>query len=37
MAFDDADPSQRELLDDFKRVVMASRYAADAGTPPRGR
>jgi hypothetical protein len=37
MAFDDADPSQRELLDDFMRVVMASRYAADAGTPPRGR
>jgi hypothetical protein len=37
MAFDDADPSQRELLDDFMRVVMASRYAPDAGTPPRGR
>jgi hypothetical protein len=26
MAFDDADPSRRALLDDFMRVVVASRY-----------
>lgn len=28
MALDDADPSRRALLDDFMRVVVASRYAA---------
>jgi hypothetical protein len=32
MAFDDADPSRRALLDDFMRVVVAARYASDAGT-----
>jgi hypothetical protein len=38
MAFDDADPSRRKLLDDFMRVVVATRYAPDAGTPlPHGR
>jgi hypothetical protein len=26
MAFDNADPSRRALLDDFMRVVVASRY-----------
>lgn len=30
MAFDDADPSRRALLDDFMRVVVASRWAKDA-------
>ncbi|MEO9216449.1 MAG: hypothetical protein ABI227_12480 [Rhodanobacter sp.] len=34
MAFDDVDPSQRALLDDFMRVVVASRWAPDAGTLP---
>jgi len=38
MAFDDADPSRRALLDDFMRVVVATHYAPDAGTsPPHGR
>jgi hypothetical protein len=34
MAFDDADPSRRALLDDFMRVVVASRWAKDAVAPP---
>ncbi len=34
MAFDDADPSRQALLDDFMRVVVASRWTKDAGTPP---
>jgi len=38
MAFDDADPSRRALLDDFMRVVVATHYAPDAGTSlPHGR
>ncbi|HEY8585707.1 MAG TPA: hypothetical protein VIL60_03150 [Rhodanobacter sp.] len=38
MAFDDADPSRRALLDDFMRVVIATRWAQDAGASPvRGR
>lgn len=38
MAFDDADPSRRALLDDFMRVVVATHYAPDAGiSPPHGR
>jgi len=32
MAFDAADPSRRALLDDFMRVVVATRWAKDA--PP---
>lgn len=37
MAFDDADPSRRALLDDFMRVVVATRLAPNAGTsPPHG-
>jgi hypothetical protein len=36
MAFDDADPSRRALLDDFMRVVVASRWAKDAA-PAHGR
>jgi hypothetical protein len=37
MAFDDADPSRRALLDDFMRVVVATRWAPDEGTsPPHG-
>lgn len=37
MAFDDADPSRRALLDDFMRVVVATRLAPDTGTsPPHG-
>jgi hypothetical protein len=34
MAFDDADPSRRALLDDFMRVVVATHYVPDAGTSP---
>jgi hypothetical protein len=34
MAFDDADPSRRALLDDFMRVVVATRWTRDAGTSP---
>jgi len=30
MAFDDADPTRQALLDDFMRVVMASRYQRQA-------
>ncbi len=39
MAFDDADPSRRALLDDFMRVVVATRWARDhtATSPARGR
>nr|WP_108470673.1 hypothetical protein [Rhodanobacter thiooxydans] len=33
MAFDDADPSRRALLDDFMRVVVTTRWAKDAVTP----
>jgi hypothetical protein len=37
MAFDDADPSRRALLDDFMRVVVATRWAPDTRTsPPHG-
>ena len=37
MAFDDADSSRRALLDDFMRMVVATRWAPDAGTlPPHG-
>jgi hypothetical protein len=37
MAFDDADASRRALLDDFMRVVVATRWAPDTGTsPPHG-
>lgn len=36
MAFDDADPSRRALLDDFMRVAVATRWAKDAA-PARGR
>jgi hypothetical protein len=32
MAFDNADPSRRSLLDDFMHVVVATHYASDAGT-----
>ena len=34
MAFDDADPSRRALLDGFMRVVVASRWMKDVGAPP---
>jgi len=34
IAFDDADPSRRALLDDFMRVVVATHYAPDAGASP---
>ena len=34
MAFDDAAPARRALLDDFMRVVVASRWTKDAVTPP---
>ncbi|MEY2259368.1 hypothetical protein AB7872_02855 [Rhodanobacter denitrificans] len=37
MAFDDADSSRRALLDDFMRVVVASRWAKDAAAPAHGR
>ncbi|WP_426690264.1 hypothetical protein [Rhodanobacter ginsengiterrae] len=33
MAFDDADPSRQALLDDFMRVVVASRWMRDSGVP----
>ena len=33
MSFDDGDPRQRALLDDFMRVVVASRYRHDAAPP----
>ena len=33
MSFDDADPARRALLDDFMRVVVASRYAPYAAPP----
>jgi hypothetical protein len=36
MAFDDADPSRRALLDDFMRVAVATRWAKDAA-PAHGR
>ncbi len=36
MAFDDADPSRHALLDDFMRVVVATRWAKDAA-PAHGR
>ncbi|OOG65678.1 hypothetical protein B0E46_04610 [Rhodanobacter sp. B04] len=36
MTFDDADPMRRTLLDDFMRVVMASRYLRDAASPAHG-
>ncbi|KZC22372.1 hypothetical protein RHOFW104T7_01075 [Rhodanobacter thiooxydans] len=36
MAFDDADPSRRALLDDFMRVVVATRWAKDTA-PAHGR
>ena len=32
MAFDAADPSRQSLLDDFMRVVVASRWMKDPGT-----
>lgn len=35
MAFDDADPTRRGLLDDFMRVVVTARWAPDAGASPR--
>ncbi len=34
MAFDDADPSRRALLDDFMQVVVATRWTRDATAPP---
>jgi len=34
MAFDDADPLRRALLDDFMRVVVASRWTKDTVAPP---
>lgn len=33
MAFDDADPTRRAVLDDFMSVVVATRWAADTGMP----
>lgn len=32
MTFDDADPARRPLLDDFMRVVVASRYLRDVAS-----
>jgi len=38
MAFDAADPSRQALLDDFMRVVVATRHTPGAGAPlPHGR
>lgn len=40
ISFDDGDPTQRALLDDFMRVVVAARYAhyvASAATAPSAR
>lgn len=34
MAFDDADPARRAVLDDFMSVVMATRWANDTRVPP---
>jgi hypothetical protein len=36
MSFDDGDPARRTLLDDFMRVVVASRYRRGMATPARG-
>ena len=36
MTFDDVDPMRRTLLDDFMRVVMASRYLRDTASPAHG-
>ena len=33
MAFDDADPARQALLDDFMRVVVASRWMKDTAAP----
>jgi hypothetical protein len=37
MAFDDADPTRQALLDDFMRVVVASRWMKDAPLAARAR
>jgi hypothetical protein len=36
MSFDDGDPARRALLDDFMRVVEASRYVRGAAVPAQG-